>query len=215
MDIQTFNYNVDLLRASLWQYDNATSLQSLLNSKKSWYDTNQTEFWNDWYTDVFDMRTANMFGLSVWSIILGQSLLTPFADINGDNVWGFGINNQNFGNGNFAQSSGGNNVYSLETARLLLRLRRYQLISSGTVPETNRMLKELFGNYGLVYLVDNHDMTQTYVFGFAIPAEIRYMLDNTDILPRPAGVGSEIIEDIELIYGFGGFNGGFGYNFGA
>jgi len=214
MDIQQFNYNVDVLKASLWQYDNAPNLQGLLNAKKSWYEINQTAFWNDWYTDVFNLKTANKFGLSVWSILLGQSLLTPFAAPSDEIVYGFGADNGGFGY-NFAQQTGGNNTYSLEISRLLLRLRYYQLTSSGTVPETNRMLVELFADYGDVYLVDNLDMTQIYVFKFAIPAEMRYMLDNTDVLPRPAGVGSEIIEDVDIIYGFGDFNGGFGYNFGA
>lgn len=215
MDIQSFDFNVNLLRSILWQYNDATNLQGLLNAKKAWYDENQTDFWNDWIADVFDLRTANAFGLSVWSIILGQSLLTPFGVIDETNTWGFGSNNQNFGNGNFAQKTGGNNVYSLEISRLLLRLRCYQLISSGTVPETNRFLKELFINYGAVYLIDNLDMTQVYIFEFAIPAEMRYMLDNTDVLPRPTGVGSEIVERAEITFGFGDFSGGFGYNFGA
>ena len=72
--IQEFDFSVDLLQAILWQYNNATSLQSLLNSEQAWVIENQTEFWENWLRDVFDLRTANEFGLSVWSIILGIPL---------------------------------------------------------------------------------------------------------------------------------------------
>lgn len=193
-DIQEFDFSVDLLKSVLWQYDNATNLQGLLAQKQAWYDINQRVFWESWITNVFDLRTANDFGLSVWSIILGQSLFTTFPQPSTLVYWGFGSSNQNFLNGNFASLNGGSSVYTTPTARLLLRLRYFQLTSSGTVPETNRMLKYLFGDdYGDAYLVDNLDMTQTYTFQFVIPAEISYMLNNTDVLPRPAGVKSTIV----------------------
>lgn len=208
-DIQEFNFEVDLLRALLWQYNEAVNLQGLLSAKNTWCETNQTEFWEDWLVNVFDLRTANDFGLGVWSIILGQSLYTSFAPDDTEDAFGFGDNNQNFDNGIFATITGGNNIYSTETARLLLRLRYFQLVSSGTVPETNRMLKYLFESYGDAYLIDNYDMTQTYILDFAIPSEVRYMLYNTDVLPRPAGVGSQIAEPTDLVFGLGSFNNGF------
>jgi hypothetical protein len=190
-DIQQFDFNVDILNAVLWQYDGAPNLLGILNAKNEWYNTNQTDFWQNYITNIFDIRTANDFGMSVWSIILGQSIVSPFSSI-GD-VWGFDSYNENFDNGSFGNEDGGNNIYSLEISRLLLRLRYFQLISSGTVPETNRMLAYLFSPYGKAYLIDNHDMTQTYMFQFVIPVEMEYMLNNTDILPRPAGVKSTII----------------------
>lgn len=208
-DIQEFNFNVNLLRAILWQYNEASNLQGLLNAKNAWYEANQSEFWESWITDVFDLRTANDFGLQVWSIILGQSLYTNYVIDDTEDAFGFGDENQNFDNGIFGSVTGGTNVYSTEVARLLLRLRYFQLVSSGTIPETNRMLKYLFADYGDAYLIDNYDMTQTYILDFAIPSEMRYMLYNTDILPRPAAVGSQIAEPTDLVFGFGSFNNGF------
>ena len=192
---QEFDFSVNLLDAIIWQYDSASNIRSMLESKSDWYTENQTDFWQNWITDVFDLRTANEFGLSVWSIILGQPLYTSFPPSATGENWGFGEYRKNFGNGNFAASSGASRTYSLSTSRLLLQLRYFKLISSGTVPATNRMLQYIFAEeYGNAYLVDNHDMTQTYTFEFAIPAEISYMLNNTDVLPRPAGVLSTITE---------------------
>ncbi len=192
-DIQEFDFSVNLLKSILWQYEEAPNLRGILDAKKTWYVNNQTDFWNNWIINVFDLRTANAFGLGVWSIILGQSLYSNYPVPSGIPFFGFGADNQNFGVYNFGSLTGGNNVYSTEVARLLLRIRYFQLTSSGTVPETNRMLSYLFSDYGHAYLVDNHDMTQTYNMLFVIPAEMLYMLNQTDVLPRPAGVKSTII----------------------
>ncbi len=73
-DIQEFDFSVNLLKAILWQYDGSPNLKGLLDEKDAWYISNQTEFWDNWITDVFDLRTANSFGLGVWSIILNESL---------------------------------------------------------------------------------------------------------------------------------------------
>jgi Protein of unknown function (DUF2612) len=80
-NIQNFDYSVDLLQSILWQYDKATHLLSLLNQKQTWYDINQTEFWQDWFNYVFYLANPNLttnplkedlalFGLSVWGVIL-------------------------------------------------------------------------------------------------------------------------------------------------
>jgi hypothetical protein len=199
MDIQEFNFNVDVLQAIIWQYDSAPNLRSIIESESAWYETNQATFWNDWIVNVFDLGTANDFGLQVWSIILQQSLYTSYSASPESPYFGFGADNQNFGVYNFASQNGGTNIYSTEIARLLLRLRYFQLTSSGTIPETNRMLAYLFSDYGAAYLIDNLNMTQTYYFDFVIPAEMLYMLENSDVLPRPAGVQNNIIDLSDLI----------------
>lgn len=201
--IQQFDFSVDLLKALLWQYDNAPNLQGLLAYREQFYVTNQKEFWENWIRDVFDLRTANDFGLQVWSIILGQPIFTSNPPSGLEEVFGFDAANLNFDNGNFGSSFGYTYRLPTESARLLLRLRYFQLTSSGTIPEINRMLKYLFGDAGTAYLIDNHDMTQTYYFSFAFTSELQYIFSNFDILPRPAGVKSEITNGTELFFGFG------------
>lgn len=188
--IQQFDYSVNVMAASLWQYQNSTRLQSLLQSKQSWYDTNQTGFWENFYTNIFDLDSADYFGLNVWSIILGQPIVFNNSDSPGQIPFGFGTNNENFTQGNFAGGGGSSYALPAYAALLLLQLRAFQLISSGTVPETNRMLAYVFADYGSAWLVDNHNMTQTYMFNFPLTAELVYIFNNIDILPRPAGVSS-------------------------
>lgn len=204
-DIQQFNFSVDLLRAILWQYNEAKNLQALLEAKAAWYDANHKQFWENWTRDVFDLRTANEFGIMVWSIILGQPLYVVRAP-DGRPTFGFESYHTNFERGNFSSQDGTEYKLSLETARVLLRLRYYQLTGSGTVPEINRIMKDVFANYGEVYLFDQQDMTQTYIFKFSPPSDLIYLMNNFDILPRPTGVLSDYSVILNPAWGFGEYH---------
>jgi hypothetical protein len=201
--IQQFDFNVDLLKAILWQYNTAENLQSILEQKQSWYDASQKDFWNNWYQDVFDLNTANQFGLTVWSIILDVPIiviLDPTAPTKP--TWGFGDFNKNYENGNFSRSSGGAVSLTIEQARTVLKLRYYQITSRGTVTEINSFLKSIFSSLGTVYVRDNLDMTITYVFDFQPSSQLQFVLEKYDILPRPAGVGLDIVVETIEYFGF-------------
>ena len=205
--IQTFDYSVDLLKAILWQYNDATSLQSLLTQKQAWYDAQQRDFWSTWFHDVFDLRTANDFGCSVWSIILNQPLVAELKASGASYpAFGFTSTRRNFGRGNFA-ASGGSKGLSLDQRRMVLQMRYRQLVARGTVPEINAMLADLMADYGSVYVRDNGDMTMTYVFGFEPPAALLQVFDLFDILPRPAGVRiNRLTPAASKRFGFGGYH---------
>lgn len=206
--IQDFDFSVDLLRAVLWRQNEASNLLSLLEQKGAWYETNFTEFWESWVRDVFDLRTANDFGCAVWAIILGVPLAL-IVPPNAGPQWGFGPSTnhrQNFNHGNFGISSAGVGL-SLEQKRILLQLRYFKLVSRCTVPEMNRRLKELLGQYGSVYVLDANDMSYTtYVFGFQPNSALQFVLENFDVLPRPAAVGIRFIVSTRPSFGFGPFN---------
>lgn len=203
--IQTFDFSENLLRALLWQYNKADRLQSLMESKQAWFNENQTDFWNAWKRDIFDLRTANEFGLKIWSILLNIPLFVNYEPSpTSKPTWGFGPYRYNFrGGANFSSKSGGTASLPLETKRLALRLRYFQLTSAGTVPEINRMLAYLFGSFGGAYLNDKNDMTQEYFFKFALPWHYKYIFDNFDILPRPSGVESSYRDSSQKYFGFG------------
>lgn len=202
---QVMNFAVDLTKALLWQYNSATALQSLINSKQDWYDENQKQFWTDFVTNIFDLNTANEFGLAVWSIILDLPLFSNSSYDPTIPTFGFGNANLavNFDNGILQDSSGSTSNLPLGTKRIALQLRYFQLTSSGTVPETNRMLAFVFRNYGKAYLLDLGNMHQEYVFNFPVPWDFAYLFNNFDILPRPAGVSSEWVDATLSYFGFG------------
>lgn len=213
MKIQEFNYFVDLLQCILWQYNEAERIKQLASDKQEWYDTYQTQFWEDWYDNVFNLITANAFGLAIWSIILDIPL---FIDLNPDPddkpIFGFNedpsINTYtNFENGNFSNRNSVVHL-SVEEQRLVLRLRYYQLVSRGAIPEINQFLNVLFTTAsepytGEVWALDGLNMTMRYIFNFDIPYQMRYILKTYDVLPRPAGVGIEYYAITDYIFGFG------------
>jgi hypothetical protein len=71
------------------------------------------------------------------------------------------------------------------------------------------MLAYVFGSYGKAWLEDALDMTQRYFFAFPIPSDILLALTSFDILPRPAGVKSEIYQGAINSWGFGQYHANF------
>lgn len=213
--VRAFDFSVDLLINILWQYDSTTGLRGLVEQKEAWYTEEHTDFWNDWIVDVFNLDTANDFGLAVWAIILGIPLVVVPPPDPGKVAFGFGIERANFNNGNFAPSS---NSFGLTTEqkRLILKLRYFQLITRGAAPEVNAFLNHVFGP-GEVYVADSLHMKIRYVFTNEIPSALKLVFDNYDILPRPAGVGADWRSDNpDAGFGFGqyrkNFNNGNFYN---
>lgn len=206
MNIQQIDFSVDLLQALLWQHNNAPRITALMRLKNLWYQTNQEEFWTAWVRDVFDLRTANEFGLKVWSIILGIPLTMIFEPGQGVK-FGFGEFNKNFNNGNFGTLGSVSAGLTADQARLLLQLRYFQLICRPTVPEINQFLAYVFRGQGNVFCKDTNDMQYViYSFGFAPGSMLMKMLVYYDVLPRPAGVGVQIIVEGRPVFGFGDFN---------
>lgn len=220
MRIQEFNYAVNLLQAILWQYDESTNLLNLINEKQDWYNVNQSQFWTDWYNNVFNILTANQFGLSVWSYILNVPLFLDNTPEPPDKPnWGFNNNSLypvlentylNFNNGNFS-TVGQQIILTVEEQRFLLRLRYFQLSDNGVVTNINQFLDYLcrtsnIGYDGQIYALDGLDMTMVYVI--TNPGFSQSLLDAIQILdlfPRPTGVFLKI----HVNYGFQfGFNAG-------
>lgn len=202
--IQDFDFSIDIMKALLWQHDNAEGLKTLLEKKQQWYDVNQTEFWQDWFTNVFDLDTANGFGLAVWARILNVPLQVRVEADVARSAFGFGVHHKNFNNGSFARGQSGDIALSIEQQRLVLKLRYFQLISRGAVPEINEWLASLFADQGSVFVIDPNDMTfVTYFFRFQPDSDLQFILEKYDLLPRPAGVGVRYQVQVRPAFGFG------------
>lgn len=192
--IQQFDFTVDPQQALLWQDNLSTQLPALLAAKGAWYTSAYSQFWGQWITGVFDLRTANLFGLSVWAAILDLPLLVATGSISSGPDWGFGAlsvsGRQNFTRGNFKGVSGsqGLNV-SLDQKRIMLQLWAFRLHSRGDVLSVNAFLARVLPGW---YVRDNHDMTATYVAPRDPGQTFRAALLAYDVLPRPCGVSLTI-----------------------
>lgn len=186
---------VDLLRALPWQYDATTAFRSLATQKQAWYEAYLAGFWSDWFRDVFNLQTANSFGLSVWSIVLDLPL--PFAAEDAVRPsFGFDPYDLPFDQSNFGQDGPGGDTLTVEQRRLALRLRYFQLISDGTVPTINAFLADLFKASGPAYVLDDRDMTCRFIFEFEPDPLLFSVITDLGLLPRPAGVEAFVLTAI-------------------
>lgn len=193
--VKEFDYSIDAMRPLQWKESAAEKLEAIMQNKQDWLDINHTKFWEDYEVDIFNLKTANDFGLAVWAIILDFPVfLNPGSTIFTNN-WGFGSFRRNFDGGNFNTNftaSEESQALSTEQMRLALRLWYYRLHMDGSITQTNAILKDLFGHLGPAYVQDNLDMTIVFVFDFALSAEFLTVVENDDIMPIPPGVNASV-----------------------
>jgi hypothetical protein len=114
------------------------------------------------YNYIWNVRTAVGNGLNIWGKIVGVSRVVPSSP-----------------------------PITLEDAdyQTLILVKAAANIGNVTIPTLNRLLRQIFAGSGLVYVQDNLDMTLTYVFLFQLTAAQQAIVENSGVLPRPAGVG--------------------------
>ena len=212
MNIKEFDCNVNILNSILWQDENNDQLKKIIEMKQEWYNANACEFWDDWVKDVFNLNTANEFGLSVWSVILNMRLFaTNDASDENYNAFGFDSDNAyNFGFGNFATDANQSFLLSVEQKRLILKMRFFQLVTRCTIPEINKFMASIFG-VGVVYALDGNDMTMTYVNTQRIEPELLRAIKELDLFPRPNSVELKFVDSSYESFGFNGESSNF-YN---
>lgn len=218
--IQEIESAANILRPILWQYESAEKLVNLALRKQESFNKLHTAFWRDWYRDVFNIDTANDFGIEVWARILGVQLgytIAPQLDKIG---FGFGLNRKNFSApSNFGVRSEGFQNLSTSQKRMLLKMRYVQLTHRPSVPIINEALNRIFndGRGTTVYVYDNYQMEfAAYVFSQEPAREVKELLEQFDLLPRPSTLKMAWVVERRKSFGFGqhryNFNNG---NFGA
>lgn len=151
-------FNPDIHQCLKWLQNKATGVQGIIDAKARWYDIYHTQFWELWERDIFDLRTAQPFGLMVWCIILGVPSAS-FGLYPALNSFAFGKDRQNFVysgsnpdlpdpnlvGGNF-YGGGDGEILDFEEIRRLLKLRYVALVSNGNIPFINHMLRAIWND---------------------------------------------------------------------
>lgn len=205
MNIQEFDFHSDLLKAILWQYENADKLKALAHLKAAYFNQSTVSFWQNWYRDVFNIDTANDFGLSVWSRILDVPLGIDIPPSDKNKIgFGFGKKKTNF-KANFRRNADYTLSLTLDQKRMLVRMRYFNLTQSPTVTNINEFLKRFFWREdSKVFVLDPFDMTYMYyVFNFNPDERLRLLLENFDLMPRPSGVGVKYRIVTKKVFGYG------------
>jgi hypothetical protein len=110
---------------------------------------------------IWNVRTAVGYGLNVWGAIVGVSRVVPSSP-----------------------------PITLEDPdyQTLILVKAAANIGNVTIPTLNRLLRLIFAGSGLVYVQDNLNMSLTYVFLFQPTAAQLAIVEDSGVMPRPAGV---------------------------
>lgn len=141
-----------------WMQNKAPHVQSLISAKSLWYTRYDQDFWDDWKVNVFDIKTANPFGLAIWCIILGLPAKNLGLE-QGSEAWAYGkfrqnyiysgtdpdLQNPNLIGGNFV-GGGDTSIRDLDEIRKLLQLRYVSIVSNGRLAFVNEMLAAIFND---------------------------------------------------------------------
>lgn len=180
MKVANYNYQQDLSKVILWQYDNTTNFKGLVDKEQEFMDENVTQFWQNFNRNIFNLATCNTFGLELWGKLLNVARPTYI-----DHGVEYEYNNDQY--------------------RLVLQSRIYVLTFDGSAKALNTFFSMLLPEYPVI-ITDNYDMTVDISFYEEPPAELKIVLSDEDFLPRPSGVQYNMnwSTDYSKVFGFEG-----------
>lgn len=217
------------------QYQNSPRMMQLMNNMSDYLDP--TASIDDFYNIVWNVDTAQGFGLDIWGRIVGVGRTLRFVEAG--QYFGFDVTTKDFspfGQQAFYNSADATTAYTLSDTlyRTLILCKALANISATTAPAINQLLQNLFnpatGLYvadgyvaaGYVatssnrrsYVIDGLNMSMMYVFDFFLsPYEVA-VIAQSGVLPRPAGVQAYLMQiDALSTFGFAEMGGiqPFGY----
>jgi hypothetical protein len=178
------------------QFANSPTFDQLIANMEGYID--QTENFDLFFDNIWNVLTAQGYGLDVWGRIVGVNRV---LQVSGSNYFGFAqALPTSYGWGQAPWYSGetltGNYPLSDAAFRTLILAKALANICNGSIPAINQILLNLFPNRGNCYVTSGGDMTMQYVFKFALsPVELA-IVTNSGVLPTPAGVASSIVVDL-------------------
>ena len=187
----------DYWQTVISQYANSPILMQLIDNFFQYVD--QTVNLDAFFDLLWNIETAEGYGLDVWGRIIGVSRTLNV----GIDVVYFGFQESvspgiyspgTFGEQSFYSGQDTTNNFDLSDSayRVLLFAKALSNISDGSIPSINQLLINLFPNRGNAFVQDNLDMTITYVFEFVLsPVEVA-IVSTSGVLPKPSGVSYDI-----------------------
>jgi hypothetical protein len=186
---------IDWGRTLLSQYYTSPTLTQLIANFNTNIDpTANLQSMFDLIWNVLDLSvpvTSYTYGLDVWERIVGVGRVLNVAT---GVFFGFAepgdITEAPFNQAPFysGQPATGNFALSNEAYRQLIIAKAAANICDGSIQAINFILMRLFSGRGNCYVRDNGNMSMTYVFEFVLqPFEVS-IVSNSGVLPKPAGV---------------------------
>lgn len=179
------------------QYANSPRLAQLCTNMGQYLDP--TLNFDQFYDFIWNVETAVGYGLDVWGRIVGVNRVLQIPE--GGRYLGFeeagGATVDPFNQAPFYSGVPLTSNFSLsdDAFRLLIYAKALSNISDGSIKAINQLLLNLFPNRGNCYVVDNLDMTMTYMFKFILTPVEAAILEQTGVLPKPVGVLADVVQD--------------------
>lgn len=178
----------------LTQYANSPRIAAMVNSFNAAMD--QTINFENLYDWIWNIATARGYGLDVWGRIVGVSRTLKFPG--GSTYLGFNEPGgwTGFGQGGFYSGGGTTDNVNLsdQDFRKLILAKAAGNICDGSIPAINKILLRLFPLRGACFVEDGLDMSLTYRFQFPLtPVELA-IVQQSNVLPNPAGVVINILQ---------------------
>lgn len=185
----------DYWQTVLSQYANSPIITQLISNMFAYLD--QTQNFDAFYDNIWNIDTAQGYGLDLWGRILNvtRTLQLPGSQQN----FGFeeqSITVQPFNQAPFYTGSPLTTSYQLTDSsfRTLLFAKALANISSGSIPSINQLLLNLFPGRGNCYVTDGLNMTMTYTFAFALTTVEAAIITQSGVLPRSTGVSATVVQ---------------------
>ena len=156
------------------QYANSPTIGALIAFMNE--NINPAADIDNFYSFVFNVETAQGFGLDIWGRIvnISRTVLTNPVTYLSDDAY-----------------------------RSLILLKALSNISFASAPSINQLLQKWLGGSNVrAYVVDSGGMQMVYVFEFALTAVQIEILTNSGIFLRPAGVLTSIVAGEFPVFGF-------------
>lgn len=176
------------------QYAGSSILLTLIDNFFQYID--QTENMDDFFDDIWNIVTAQGYGLDVWGRIVGVSRI---LEIPTGSFFGFeeaaGANTKGFNQAPFYAGTAFTTNYSLSDSdyRTLILAKAFANLSDGSIPSLNQLLLNLFPTEGNAYVTDGENMTMAYTFDFTLTAVQLAIVTSSGVLPKPTGVSATIV----------------------
>jgi len=197
-------------RTVISQYANSPTLRQLIHNMDEYI--NPDADFDAFYDYVWNVETAQGFGLDVWGRIVGVGRMLTIPAL--ETFLGYqeaytaptaATGAQPFGQAPMYVGAASSQTYRLadDAYRKLILVKALANISDCTSPSLNRLLSNLFAGRGRCYVTDTGLMEFRYVFEFALePYEVAIMTQSGAI-PKPAAVLANVLQvDVPTTFGF-------------
>lgn len=185
----------DFEKTIISQYANSPILTQLIANFDAYVD--QTQNIEDFFDLMWNVYTAQGYGLDCWGTIVGVNRVLKLATgpkYLGFNEGGF-LDYDPFNQSPWysGQKLTANFLLSDDGFRTLILAKAFSNICDGGIPSINKLMQMLFGSFGKCYVVDLGGMAMQYKFEFQPSAVQLAILTQSGVMPTPTGVAFSVV----------------------